>query len=410
MKKIILAAVLVCLLGFAGALSFNTDGNSYKKGEIIAIAGSSFPFAEIEINAVHGEKNVFAQEVVGDANGNFGLLYAIPYLVPSGGWNLILSDGNSTASKTINVALGAESARYVITFLSPTAEGQKRASDIKISVRVSDSGTPVKGARVFAWVVDGEGIELLESREGVYSAGYEIPFDSVLGKTSIIAAAEKEIDGQKFGGETALEINVAESAILIEVAEPSIKSIELGSIMQIAVNASYTSGKPVGNAKLTVKIGDNEIELKRISPGKYAGDHATSASDFGEIGIIIDAEDSAGNRGAKATSIIVSGWLMWFIRENIIYISVAIIIMLALLAACYFRIRRALQLGSARNERNKAAAALEKAQRDYFEKRTISRDAYQRTSSKCASIIAELDQKISALEKDGKKNNGKRKR
>ncbi|KKT73634.1 MAG: GTP-binding protein TypA/BipA, partial [Candidatus Peregrinibacteria bacterium GW2011_GWA2_44_7] len=91
--------------------------------------------------------------------------------------------------------------------------------------------------------------------------GYEFQ----VGKPEVVI---KEIDGQKFGGETALEINVAESAILIEVAEPSIKSIELGSIMQIAVNASYTSGKPVENAALTAKIGKNEIELKRMSPGK----------------------------------------------------------------------------------------------------------------------------------------------
>lgn len=410
MRKIVFAAVLVCLLGFAGALSFNADSNSYKKGETIAIAGSSSPFAEIGINAGYGAKNVFAQETVGDANGNFSLLYIIPYLAPSGDWNVVLSDGNSTASKTINVALGAESARYVITFLSPTAEGQNRASDIKISVRVSDSGIPVKGAKVFAWGIEGSGIELSESREGVYSAGYEIPFDSTLGKSSIIAVAEKGIGGQKFGGETALEINVAESAILIEVAEPSIKSIELGSVIKIAVNASYMGGKPVENATLKAKIGKNEIELRRTSPGKYAGEYATSASDFGEMGISITAEDSAGNRGAKATSVIVSGWLMWFIRENIIYISAAIIIMLALLAACYSRIRCAIQLSSARNERNKAAAVLEKAQRDYFEKRIISRDAYQRASSKCASIIAELDQKIRALEKDGKEREKKGKR
>ncbi len=408
MGKIVLAAVVVLLLGFAGALSFDVDGSAYTKGETIAISGSSFPDAEIGINAVYGAKIVFGQAVNADANGNFSLLYEIPYLAPSGDWNIILSDGSYTASEIVNVGLDAASARYVITFLSPTTEEQKRASDINISVRVTDSGMPVGNARVFAWGIGGRAIELFESREGVYSAGYEIPYDSGLGKSSIIATAEKEADGQRFGGETAVNVNVTESAILIEIIEPSLKSFGLGSVIPIVINASYISGKPADNAVLTAKIGKNEIELRKKVDGRYYGEYETSSSDLGETGIRINAMDSAGNRGTKTTSIIVSGWLMWFIRTNIIYISAAAIIILMFFAACYSGIKRRLKLSSARNERNRAVGMLEKAQRDYFEKRTISRDAYQRTSSKCTSIIAELDQKIKALEKDGKTRDKKK--
>lgn len=399
MKLLNLLFCLLLICFSANALTLNTDKDSYEKGETINVSGSSESAVRLTIS--NGKIKIAEEELIPEGN-LFEFSYKSTYLDPSGQWTITAENDMNRIEKDFEVRIPARGAYFLITFFSPSTGEHKRTKNIEINVEITDAGVPINSAEVVAYGASGERLQLEPKGEGIYYLNYAIPFNAPLGEWNLVLTAKKGYGNNLTGGENSIKLTVIETPILLEVVRPSTQIIGLGERTTIIVKPTYFNGKTVDESTtLTARINSEIVDFARESNGEYIAYY--TPGELGELKIEVSAEDSAQNEGSKVLTIIVGGWLEFFIGQYWLYLLIGIIIAALIVYKTQSKVIYDFRLNSLKKEKEKTKLMLKKVQEDYFKKGVIDKTNYEPTSSEYKKKLCAIDEKINVLMKKKEK-------
>lgn len=404
LKIFLIVFALLFIVTTAFALNITTEKKQYLKGEVISFEIDCQANAEFMFALSQQQHKIISITATCPPEGKYSYKYPTTPADPSGEWNALAVQGSKQAEIRTSLLHVPTSAYYVLNFLSPVAGQHERTKTIRISVLATDASTPVDDAQLFFWGVNGEKLMLTHSENGIYLFDYEIPYDTELKEWELLATADKIVEGQHYGGENRINIEIIKAPISIKVLEPLLQTYKLGLELPILIEARYFNGKPLQQPTLTAQISSTILPLVRIDDLNYQGSHLLGGEDFGALTITITAIDAVGNSGTKSIEIVTTGWFEWFISVSLPYMLALAVAVIAAILIFRRKMKSHLQLMHLRRERQKLTVLLEKLQHSYFEKGCISRKEYSTALAEYKSKLADINRRIAGMEKSPNKS------
>ncbi|MCX6778447.1 MAG: hypothetical protein NT157_06230 [Candidatus Micrarchaeota archaeon] len=394
MRRLAFANFLVLLLLASAcfALEISTGKNAYTKGETLIVSGTNA--TEPVSIVITNDCRLLFSETVATNGGNFSKNFTITFLEPKGGWLINASSGGESAGASVTVTSPREASYYLVKLTSPP-EGVafERTEKMPISAYITDSGKPLKDAKVKAWVGCAP-VLLAETGPGVYEYEYQLPVDGKAGDTQLYVTAE-EGKTAKFGGENGVVFKVEKAAINVVFLSPTADAYNVGENIPIEVALNYPNGEAVEGANVSIKVGGAQVPVGLQASGAYRADYLVGAKDQGTLIISAEADDPYGNSGsASHDPISVGGWFEWFIWANMHYIIIGAVIIIA--SAAYVSIRARNQINEDALERKKIEITeMEKQlQTDYIKKGLLDRGTYERRMTEYEAQLTEIENRL----------------
>ncbi|MFH1697358.1 MAG: hypothetical protein ABH854_05650 [Candidatus Diapherotrites archaeon] len=390
-----IALVFISCALHASALSISADKADYNKGEAINIEGICAP-GKNTLSIAHHGRIVFGREINCETASLFRERYEIGFLDPAGRWNIAIENGGESSETSALIWQIPESAYFVVKFLSPPPGTYYRTDGLPVTVRITDAGVPVTDANAALWAAGGARIQLENRGSGLYRYDYEIPYDAMPGKWRLVVTAERNADA-RHGGEAGMDIKVGKAPISIDVIEPAVRTFSLGAEIPLKVKVGYVNGKPIAEGaikQVAAEIGGRAVLLTPQGKGIYSGVLRTRGEDEGVVGIIITAEDLAGNFGDTTLNIVATGLAGWYLSEYAVYILAAIMVLAIFVRVVYGGISRKGSLRKLEEERSKTAALIRGLQKEYFENRRMPAESYKKRIAEHRANINMIDAKV----------------
>jgi len=403
MKKIfqalIIAALLISMGGAADALTLKAERAGFEKGGTLNFSGTCDSGTVNSIKGETGRAKIF-DEQLNCFDGKFDYSYLTNFNDPSGNWKITLYTPESETTAQVRVNLTPESAYYRVTFLSPAGFSFMRGQNVFVSVELTDSGTPVDGAKTGMFDVAGERISLKGEGGGIYDVNYVIPFDAGLGEWLLTVTAEKNDGGNVFGGEREIETEITQADFAFSIIEPSQKTYEQSDTIPFKAGIFYPGGRRLeksGAEKVQLIAGDEKLDFEQNSEGEFILAYTPKKSGSQEMGIYV--KDSAGNTSEEKISLVVSCSITCFLKLYGLAILVIILVAGVVLRLFYGRIRLSLELAGLKNEKQKTWQLIKDLQSEYFGKGVMPSSSYRSNLTSYKARVMELEEKIKEIEK-----------
>ena len=380
----------------ASAATISAGQNEYFKGNELVFNGLLEAGTTDTVVVKNGNMLVFEKTVRGKPDGTFSFTYSSDFLDPSGEWTVSLTE-NEAVTK-VNVESVPDSSALVIKFNSPIPTEYRRTEDLDISVMVTYLGEALTQTNVVVWGANGEKLILEERGNGAYGLSYAIPHNAYLGDWTFVAVAQKVVDNKSLGGENRIHPGIVNAGIEIEVLEPSISKAEIGQELTIVTALKYSSGKIPKQATLLAKVKELEIKFSQQDDGTLIAKYTPAEHESGELVFELFASDNQGNTGEKKLTIVVGGWIEWFVKTNWPYFAIVIIVILLILFKMRSKLVRSTNLAKLKQGKAAEFAKIQKLQNDYFKVQAIDRKTFDERSTIAERNMASLDKKINELE------------
>ncbi|MAG21841.1 MAG: hypothetical protein CL943_00860 [Candidatus Diapherotrites archaeon] len=389
---VVAVAFLVIAMSYsvfgAGLIINQTE---YLKGETITISGTCSE--QVQISLLNLDRKIF-EESAECLGFRYEASYQTSFSDPSGFWNATAMEGEVEKNKKFRVLPTKESQFYVIIFLSPSEPGQARTSELDILVRVTDAGQDVDNADVFTWTAEGEKIQLEEIGSGNYRLLYNVPVNADLGRWALVITAEKNVEGEMFGGENTSQLTIENAPIAIEVLEPATKTVQAGSELSIKVSANYENGKLLANPIASVQFNGDSFEMDDGGAGNFAYSLPLELEDTGAKKVLVNLEDEFGNENTITINLsVVSSpfaGLLELLPVLVVLIVAGIIFAVFLLP----KLRAKESESSLENRRNALEKELKKLQDNYFNKGNIKKEVYNKKKEKIETELVEVRKRL----------------
>lgn len=391
-------------------LTLTTDKENYVKGGQIHVSGTAYGDngttpVSCEATLIFSCDEWERGAVILIDNGVYTYDYAISFGDPHGTWNITLQVGDNTVSDNIGVGLPTDTVYYTVEIWSPP-EGYPytRGVEVRISVSVTEAGTPVENAAVSCRSSEGDNLSpFIENSPGGYSLGYTLGWDEPLGKWCISVEAKKIVSNKLKAGGSYTTVEIKPAVINLDILRPSTHKFVRGETVDIEVRTSYPTGTLPENAVVTVTLPDGEnMALTKGENDTYVGSYEITSENVTGWIMQITATDPYGNLGTSSFTISVAppeGSSPLLLILLVVAISLA-----AGVAASFIALRkkRAGRLESIREEKREIRRAQEDIAVRYFKKGEIPRETYDK-------LMGELERRFTELEKEETIQKGERK-
>ena len=223
---------------------------------------------------------------------------------------------------------------------------------------------------------------------------YTFGWDEPTGDRPISVVGRKEADGRAKEGIWWGVIKVFTAPLKLELLSP-IGTFEAGQTVEVRVLASYPDGTPLTDGALvcTTPAGENLV-LQPLGSGEYSAIYTLQGEDIGTWSVQVSGMDAYGNSGIVSTTVEVRqtslvGYLILY------WWAVAVAVGIAMIAITPRMIRavRMAKLRRVLRERSRIKILKEEAAVEYFVKRRITREAYEK-------LLHEYDIRFSRLSED----------
>ena len=404
-------------LNFKPALevSIATDREAYALGDIIRVSGTITKKGkgiarEIDLNISVEGKLVTEADLNSKADGSYSFEYHSSNFEDSGSWeiSILTSDeqGNIGAkSKNVVVAEQEITASLSLELEREILAAYARNETIAIEVRVKNlENKLVEQASVQALMPDGEIVSFAETSTGLYGAAYLIKPNVPLGEQEIKVVASKFDGNNVMGGSLAFIFEVKAISLIVEVLEPTNKSVQVGEDLKIRVAVSYPDNEPVVGADFNALVNGKKVELKAVEKGVYEGTHFIDESEAQGIKAAISFDDSFGNKGTAGFEVDVRGTSIVFYLKKYT-VSIALAFLAAALAATLIALQvmnRNRYAGFKRKEKE-LIEKLKNIQVQYFREGSLDRKNYDQLMQKYEAGLEEARKTIAQMEKEKKK-------
>ncbi|MEM2878493.1 MAG: GLUG motif-containing protein [Candidatus Hadarchaeales archaeon] len=373
-------------------LTVATDRDNYVRGQYIRISGTALDpkgsqaaegTISLSLSCDNWRKSLTAE--IG--SGTYSVTHFINFDQPVGTWTIsaTASDnrGNTTANavtKTVSVSESAVHRFYTVTVLNPPPGIiVYRGDSVQVTVEVKDGNLAVQGAEVLFRTKSGRTVRLTETSAGIYSTVYTVGWDEDVGDWSLTVTGIKDLGGYFRGGSTVNVLEVAPARLSLRLVAPS-GSVEAGQTVEVRVRATYPDGTPLEQGALVVRTsGGESLYLTHAGDGEYVGRYTVRDRDVGTWSLQISGVDAHGNSGTATATVTVrptsiGGYVVQY------WWAVACAIAVACAAATPFGIKqsRLHRLRSTTKERQRVEVLKQEAAIEYFVRRKITREAYEK--------------------------------
>jgi len=376
-------------------------------GNLLDAFNNSMPNANITLTLTSADTKYTATGKT-DSKGMFSLKLRTTLLDLLGGWKLSVkasdsngNNGNYDSNFTLLMPLA--SLYYNIVFLSPIdRESYFKGENLKISVKVMDVDNPVGEAQVLMKLSTGEILPLSEvsTGAGIYQTEYRLKFSDQSGNWSIGVQALKDTQNGSVGGGKSIFVSVRPVDLKINVISPTGNRFSVGDTAKIKLKVTYPDNTEATGIIVNATPVKETIALLENQPGIYEGVYRFSEKDVGRSKFRIFASDGFENTGFVEPSIsIVKPTIMDFIKRYW-YVEVVIVAIAGGLMYQFYlpqyNIKRYEDVLEELKTRKKDA------QDQYFVKRSIDRETYEKIMKEADHKMIEIKTKMEILKKKTK--------
>ncbi len=387
------------------ALEVSVNSDEFYKGETIEVSGNSS--GDVWISASNEGREVFS-ESASSVDGDFSFSYPISFLDPSGEWEIVFDDGNSTTTKTVSVLQTRESAFLAMNFLSPTPTTFRRTENINITLRITDAGQPLGEAIVYFWGVDGKKISIPHVGEGIYSYAYRIPEYAKTGFWELKVVSYYRKVREDFGGEETINLSTDTAQLETKLIEPVGKEFSLLSPLRLKFAFIYPDGGKLldGNASVTLLQREivEEIILQPTGDGYFEAVIPTEALGDTPLSLTVKVSDAFGNTAERLMRFEPRDSLVYFLRKNALVFIVPLLFLLVVVSLWYRAIKFHSRKKRLLEEKKKLLFLKKKNQQEYLVDRSISREVFDERNAKFEMKLREIKSKLSELSGGKKKD------
>ncbi|MCK4497436.1 MAG: hypothetical protein KAU24_04515, partial [Candidatus Aenigmarchaeota archaeon] len=311
-------------------ISLETDKNEYEILDKVTLQGQVLKNgkpvqASIKLKLVCPSRSFMEITLDTDSSGNYLYEYLISMATPAEVCRFELntkdSEGNyNFTSKEIRI-FPSEKEAYRIDFLSPEPGSKyKKGDSVKIRTKISYGDDPLEGAEVLCInPMFEESIELSEVGNGVYDGDYLIGKEAPLGLWILTCVAKTP---DEYFGRKSVNVYITPLELKLTRISPSQTNFQPGDVVNILLKLTYPDNKPLENATVYLKVGNQIIYLNETSePGVYEVDY--NLEDQGVFTFDVHAEDQFGNERLFPGEIILTAGfapfsLLWFVLPFVI--------------------------------------------------------------------------------------------
>lgn len=394
-------------------LDFEVDKNNFVLGEIIYFNGQlkkkGIPISTvITFSALNKGIQVFESKIKSDENGFFSLEQRTSLIYPEGNWILRVSGTDSFGNEGLkekNVIVSKEAGTiFMDVVFSDYEKFYERGQEIKLLVDILFNKEPVEGAQADALFPDGKEVSLRMISEGKYSLSYLIPFDFPLGEQKILINAGKTIGSVKYGGSSELVVTVDNAKIISVLIEPKKETAALGEELNFKLKFSYENGKPLNNAKVSIKINDKNIFASEKEQGVFYFSYVVDSEDLSEarqLLLNVEASDAFGNSITFTKLFEVTGELTleYYFRENpLLFLSVIFAFVFIIVVIIVIR-KRMDRLSSLRKRKKELEKLKSDLQEKYFNLGAVGNEQYYSLLAQYSSELRDIDSAIESFKK-----------
>ena len=386
----ICCAVLL-LAASAFALSAGLNGESFKKGSTLQFTGICDTGNPVSITLSSKGRHVFSGTF--DCQASYAAAISIDFLFPSGEYSALVSDGKVTHMLSFSIEPSRESTFLVLSLLSPAKEDFYRTEDMNVFVKVTDSGNPVVDANVFVWDFDGNALLLQHAGDGIYFAELTVPVAAKLGSTDLTLVAQ-ENNGALIGGELERTLRFRKAAVLVLLLKPELTNYDTGALLDISATATYPNQKPVEQAQLAATLAGKEIALQQQGDGSFKASLSTADFASGAAELVVTATDAAGNSGEARKTLILSQNINFYLIHYWFYALAAILLALGAGMLVRRQVLASVSRKQLLEEREKLKQRIAGLQTSYFNKATLSKDAFRQQTSELNARLDDINKRL----------------
>lgn len=404
-------------------ITLETDEDSYEKGQKIQISGTAKDpngdnvgsgTATITISS----GNWTDTRTASISQGIYSTEYYITFDKPIGTYTISATATDShghatqnTPNTQVQVSEPGNYEQYSMDIISPTT-GQlyKRGETVTFTISLENQDQEkIQGATVQAILNNGQTIKLTGGTGGIYSASYDIGYDSTTGNISAYIEAKKEEDEKLKMGFDYVEFKIQSIKPTIEILEPSAgQMVESGENILIKIKAVYPDGTHVqeGVLKAIGPDGKNLVFTKTQEAGIFTATYVATTEDIGNWNMNIQIQDAYGNTAtlnggdidivqSKLTTNMIRYW----------YVTLTIITTIILLAIYIINKKlRQIKNNNLKNQIQQIKTLKQKNAVLYFSKGELTRETYDKLTQEYENKIAKLSKKQRLLEKKINRN------
>ncbi|MBU1939839.1 FixH family protein, partial [Candidatus Micrarchaeota archaeon] len=287
----------------------------------------------------------------------------------------------------IKVQPTRESSYLVLTLLRPSEKKQNRASEMPITIKVTDGGNPLTDANVMMWGPDGSRHELKVQQDGLYSLQYFIPIDASLGLWAVTVTAERNSGGTTIGGERVFNMSVGYAPVEIIFESPEASNFELGFEIPVTAKIRYPDGRPFTES-VVLNVRGAEFPMERGANNTYNYRYMPLENSIGAVELIVEAKDKYGNSGSASKTVTINEGM--FSIENIMLAGAGTALAAVILVYLFLRSRFGVlkRKKHAKGVKENVEAQILSLKKDYYEKASISKGTFRKRMSE---LEAELE-------------------
>jgi hypothetical protein len=346
-------------------------------------------------------KEFFSKSIESDEDGLVSFSYRTSFLDSPGVWvlNVKAEDLNGNIGVKdyfINVRNPSDTSFLNLKLVSDLNKSFSRGEKIDFNLFVSDElGVGISGAESFG-TFSGKKFLFTDNNLGYYFYSFEIPFNSVLGKTSFLIESKKQVDGKIFSGLTEIPFDINFVFLNSELISPFNRSVEIGENVLFKVRITYPNGKPIsGPQEIPASINGIDLNLFFVGDGFFEKKYSVKAEDGHILFFDINSIDLYGNKIMFSSEINVIGIsVLFYLREFAIPLFSGIIIFLIFFFFTfnvYFKSKSKKKLIEKKQE---LMQEIKEIQKQYFSDGFLDKNSYEKAMIKLETELKDINLKL----------------
>lgn len=379
-------------------ISVEASKKNFLKGETMAIAGRSS--GEALVTAFSGNREIFSETIVPDANKNFSLVYNIGFSDPSGEWVVYASTPFKEVSEKIVVS--ADNSKLLeVNFLSPVAAHFEKNSVVSIVAKVSLLGNPVDNAVVDVWGVFGERVRLENTGNGAYSIPYRVPFHAPEGTWELLAVAANE---KNLSGEAKIRLGVLELNPKIELIEPWSGKFSFGQPLVVRIKAYYPEDIPASDASAKIVLNmpvenSNVLTLRGTGNGLFETVLPTTLFSNKPLEMKVVLATGIEKTVQQDFQLLPDSYLFNFLKANVFFLAFPLVILAIGAIVWVSRLKPKSSQEKLLQKKKSILGDLKKLEHDYYKKNLLSGNEFREKKLAIKSKIDSIDISLKTTKK-----------